>query len=510
MSELNPIARPQPTATPAGLVALEDRVRQDLAWLDFPAKPWIAAREHEGQPVLEVAIIGAGMAGMAAATALRFLGIQAVLFDRAPAGVEGPWVTTARMDTLRSPKQLAGPALGVPSLTFRAWFEAQFGLQAWEALDKIPRVQWMEYLRWYRQVLAPDIRNEHEVLRVEPRDDGLVALRIRTPQGEGTTYARRVVIASGRDGIGGPYVPQIAAGVPGNLWAHSSDEMDYTLLAGKRVGVVGAGASSMDSAGTALECGAASVEFLIRRTEIPRVNKGKGAGNPGLVHGHLTLPDDWKWRIRHHINAAQVPPPRGSTLRVSQHPNVRFNLGCPIEKIDVQGDALRVQTPLGAFDLDFLIFSTGFKIDWSLRPEYAAFAPHILDWKHAYTHAEGLDDAELSDSPYLGPAFELKSLTPGGCPGIDRIHCFCYPAALSHGTVSGDIPAISDGARRMAQGMAGLFYREDIEVHFEKLQQYDEPELLGDEISDAQLVRTRADRKTQGAVNRTQYKGDEA
>ena len=494
MSEFKPDARPESVASPAGLPALEDRVRQDLAWLDLPAKPWIIPREHEGQPVLEVAIIGAGMAGMTAAIALRFLGIPAVLFDRAPAGVEGPWVTTARMDTLRSPKQLAGPALGVPSLTFRAWFEAQFGLEAWEALDKISRVQWMDYLRWYRQVLAPDVRNDHEVLRVEPRGDGLVALRIRTPDGERTTYARRVVIASGRDGIGGPYVPAIASDIPRKFWAHSSDEMDYALLAGKRVGVVGAGASAMDSAGTALECGAARVEMLIRRTEIPRVNKGKGAGNPGLVHGHVTLPDDWKWRIRHHINAAQVPPPRGSTLRVSQHPNVRFNVGCPLESIDVHGDALRVHTPLGVFDLDFLIFSTGFRIDWGLRPEYGAFAPHVRAWKHGFAPPEGLDDVELSDSPYLGPAFELQDRDPGSCPGIDRIHCFCYPAALSHGTVSGDIPAISDGARRMAQAMAALFYREDIDAHFERLRQYDEPELLGDEIGAAQWVRTRAER----------------
>jgi hypothetical protein len=31
------------------------------------------------------------------------------------------------MLTLRSPKQLIGPDLGVPSLTFRAWYEAQHG-----------------------------------------------------------------------------------------------------------------------------------------------------------------------------------------------------------------------------------------------------------------------------------------------------------------------------------------------------------------------------------------------
>ena len=90
------------------------------------------------------------MAGLALAAALVQRGVSVVAYDEAPAGLEGPWATTARMETLRSPKQLAGPALGIPSLTFRAWFEAQFGEVAWESLDKIPRLQWMDYLRWYR------------------------------------------------------------------------------------------------------------------------------------------------------------------------------------------------------------------------------------------------------------------------------------------------------------------------------------------------------------------------
>ncbi|MGD7450581.1 FAD/NAD(P)-binding protein, partial [Ralstonia pseudosolanacearum] len=153
----------------AGLAALETRLRQDLAWLELPAKPWTLPHALDGQPVLDVAIIGGGMAGMAAATALKHLGIGAVVFDRAPEGYEGPWATTARMETLRSPKQLTGPALGLPSLTFRAWFEAQFGADAWETLDKIPRLQWMDYLRWYRRVLQLEVRNAHHVRTVQPR-----------------------------------------------------------------------------------------------------------------------------------------------------------------------------------------------------------------------------------------------------------------------------------------------------------------------------------------------------
>ncbi|MDQ0144004.1 FAD-dependent oxidoreductase [Cupriavidus necator] len=466
---------------PPGLPALEARLRQDLSWLELPARAWTMPRTVDGQEVLDVAVIGGGMAGLAASATLTHLGVRVRAFDRAPAGYEGPWATTARMETLRSPKQLTGPALGLPALTFRAWFEAQYGEAAWQALDKIPRLQWMDYLRWYRQVLALDIRNQHQVERIVPRSDGLVALSMQTPAGPQTVLARRVVLATGRDGLGGAYVPPVTAALPRHLWAHSSDDMDYAALRGKRVGVVGAGASAMDSAATALEAGAASVEMLIRRADIPRVNKSKGAGNPGLTFGHFGLPDAWKWRLRHYINSQQVPPPRGSTLRVSRHANAYFNLGAALEAIEAQGDVLRVRTPQGEFELDFLIFSTGFRIALETRPEFAAFAAHIRFWRDRHAPPAGQEDRELSDSPDLGEAFEFQEKTPGACPGLTRIHCFCYPAALSHGTVSGDIPAISDGARRLGQGIAARLYQEDVELHYAALQAYAEPEIFGDE-----------------------------
>ena len=105
-----------------------------------------------------------------------------------PMGFEGPWVTYARMETLRSPKVLTGPAAGIPSLTFRAWFVAQFGAMAWEALDKIPRVMWMDYLRWYRTVLALPVENDVEVRRIRPQD-GLLALDLA----DGCILTRKVV-----------------------------------------------------------------------------------------------------------------------------------------------------------------------------------------------------------------------------------------------------------------------------------------------------------------------------
>ena len=212
-------------------------------------------------------------------------------------------------------------------------------------------------------------------------------------------------------------MPAFAHKIPRARWAHSSDVMDYAMLADKRVGVVGAGASAMDSAATALEAGAASVDLLIRRDDIPRINKGKGAGNPGLTHGHLNLPDDWKWKIRHYINAAQVPPPRGSTLRVSRHPNARFNLGCGVQDLALIDDEIRVTTPKGEFALDFLIFSTGFRIDWTARPEFAALAPHVRAWGDRYTPAAGDEDQELHDSPTWAPPSSCRKNRPAPVPG---------------------------------------------------------------------------------------------
>src|SRR6185437_2047364 len=128
----------------------------------------------------------------------------------------------------------------------------------------------------------------------------------------------------------------------------------------------------MDSAATALEAGAASVDLLIRRADIPRVNKGKGAGNPGLTFGWVGLPDTWKWRIRHYLNEQQTPPPRNSTLRVSRHANARFHLGCAIRDLRWNGGTIEVDSSTGRFEFDFMIFSTGFRIDWHARPEFAA------------------------------------------------------------------------------------------------------------------------------------------
>lgn len=475
-------------AHPQGLAALEARLAQDLAWLELPPKAWIPPQTHDGQAVLDVVVIGGGMAGLTAAAALKMLGIHAVVLDKANPGQEGPWVTSARMETLRSPKVLTGPALGLPALTFRAWYEAQFGIAAWDALDKIPRPQWMDYLRWFRRVMAVDLRNAHTVEAIEPTAEGHVRLQVRQPGRVETLLARRVVLATGRDGLGSAWLPPEAQHIPADRRAHSADLFDEARLRGLRVAVVGGSASAMDCAATALEAGAERVDLLVRRSVLPRINKVKGSGNPGITHGYQHLPDEWKWRLRHYMNVQQTPPPRGSSLRVFRHPNAHMHLGSPLLSVRDTAQGLWLTTPKAEHRVDFVIFCTGFRVALTERPELAAIAPHLKLWSDRYQPAAGDEDEELSSMPDLGPAFEFQPKQAGSCPGLERVHCFCYPAAMSHGQVSGDIPAISDGAQRLARGIASHFYGEDVKHHEQAIHDFADPELLGDEWPAADVI----------------------
>ncbi len=471
---------------PIGLDALEARLAQDLAWLELPAKSWVPSREVDGQRVRDVVVVGAGMAGLVASGMLKRLGVDNhVLFDRAPAGSEGPWVTSARMRTLRSPKQLTGPAMGLPALTFRAYYEARFGRDAWDALDRAPRTLWMDYLVWYRKVLQLPVENGVEVQAIEPRPDGLLALHLRQAGADRVVHARHVVLATGRDGLGGPYLPPIARTIDRSFWAHTADAIDFAALRGKRVAVIGAGASSMDNAAVALETGCARLDLFIRRADIPRINKFTGIGSQGVVHGFAGLPDEWKWRFLDHALRAQTPPPRPSTLRVSQHANAHFHLGSPLQALEQKGDHVLISTPKGRYATDFIIFGTGFQVDLASRPELAAIAPHIRLWRDRVPVPPDMPNPELETSPDLGDSFEFQEKTPGTCPALRQVHCFNFPATLSHGKLSGDIPAISEGADRLARGIVRSLFVADREQHFAALKAFDTPELLGDEWTDA-------------------------
>lgn len=453
-----------------GLEVLERRVKQDLGWLDLPMETWTSRQDRNGVPVKDAVVIGGGMTGLAVSAALRLAGVtNIVVYDKSPKGLEGPWSTYARMPTLRTAKNATGPALGIASLTYRAWYEAQFGADAWTKLDKAPRQSWMDYLIWYRRILDLPVENNVEVSRLLPQNDATILLKIKRSGQQESVLTRHVVLATGFDGFGGPNLPPFIAGIDRKFWAHTSDDIDFTSLKGKHVGVVGFGASALDNACTALEAGARQVDVFIRRKEIPAIQKFGGIRGSGLTYGFAGLPDEWKWRFLAYEHETQNPAPRQSLLRMASFDNARLFSATPVVSVAEEAGALSIVTPTETHRLDYLILATGFCNDPTRRPELADIAPHILLWRDRYPEAAY---ADLARSPYLGRGFVFQEKDAGSCPVLRRIHCLTHASTLSRGKLATGVPNLSEAALQTMKSIVQDLFVEDRESHYRSLQNH--------------------------------------
>jgi FAD-dependent urate hydroxylase len=468
------------------LAELEVVVRRDLAYTAYPTPPWIPARLHNGQSLLDVAIVGAGQGGLGTAFGLlreRITNIQ--VFDRNQQGLEGPWVTFARMITLRTPKHITGPDYGVASLTPRAWYEAKYGAAAWAGLDKIPRQDWQAYLRWFRRVTDIPVQNDADVAAITPEGDAL-RLTLATPTGRVERFARKVVLATGIDGSGRWEIPGfISRAIPPDRFAHTVQDIDFGRLAGRRIGVLGAGASAFDNAATALEAGALSVDLCLRRRDIPRINPYRWMESAGFLGHCAEMPDLMRWRFMRHIFELNQPPPQDTFWRCRKRANFAYHTGCPWTSVEMQGDEIVVGTPLGDMRFHFLIVGTGFAIDLRLRPELAAIADKIAIWADRFIPPAGEESALLSSYPYLGDAFQFTERVAGTTPYLANIHNFTFGATPSMGLSGASISGMKYGVRRLVAGLARDLYLGDTQRHLASLLAYDTPELVSTEREDA-------------------------
>lgn len=473
------------------LKALEAEIRRDLIRLNYPPANWpLAVETPGGEPVLDVLIVGAGMFGQTAAFALIRDGVRNLsIIDRAPAGREGPWVTYARMTTLRSPKHLTGPDLGIPSLTFRAWYVAQHGEAGWSALYKIGREDWQLYLLWIRYLTGIPVKNDTTLRSLLPGPGGLLRAELDGPGGTQSLLARQVVLASGRDGTGGPNIPAFPSmpnGITPALRAtgrvfHSSDAIEFADFAGRRIAVLGASASAFDNAGAALEAGA-SVAMFARRATLPQVNKTRGMVFTGFLRGFALLDDAMRWRFLTYTAAEASPPPHESVMRCERQPGFRLQLGA--SWLDVAADASGVTITTaadGAQRFDAAIFGTGFTVVPARQPGLEAFHDSMMLWRDRVPEAEAARWPTLAGQPYLGLGFELTARDPITAPvtarALARVRLLGSAAATSHGILSGDIPAVATAAVNLARAIGAALFIEDAERHYSAIVAFEESEL---------------------------------
>src|SRR5262249_33820510 len=119
----------------------------------------------------------------------------------------------------------------------------------------MPIRDFIQYGLWFQQHVAPDV-DQRTIASIERRSNGF---RVTLSDGD-RLLCGRVVIAAG---IGRCANRPALNGLPSSLVSHSSDHADLSKFAGKRLLVVGAGQSAVESSALLAES-QAEVELLVR------------------------------------------------------------------------------------------------------------------------------------------------------------------------------------------------------------------------------------------------------
>jgi FAD-dependent urate hydroxylase len=471
---------PSPTAKSGpGLALLEASLREDLQRLEYPKRSWVLPRKlRDGSPILDVLIIGGGQSGLGAAFGLmREKVTNLLVVDDSPPGFAGPWKTFARMHTLRTPKHLTGPDHNIPNLGFQRWYEAQYGEAAWQQLGLIPKELWADYLFWYRQFLGIPVRSDSRAGAISwLAKERCFAVPVQSTHGSGpaeTLHARKVVLATGIDGSGRWETPSNVARLPRELWVHTRDDIDFEALRGKRIGVLGAGASAFDNGSVALERGAAEVHLFYRRKSLPTVNSYRWAEFVGFLKHHGDLPDADRWRfIRRILEMGQLPP-HDTYHRARAFPNFHLHAESPWQDVRAEGGTARVTTPQGTYTFDKLIVGSGTVTDLSLRPELANVVGDIALWKDRYTPPPTEAHEDLGRHPYLGPGFEFQEKVPGRAPYLGGLFNYTFGCLLSLGFGGASISGMKYSLPKLVSGITRQLYCDDKDAYFESLMTYD-------------------------------------
>lgn len=439
-----------------GLKHLEESVARELELLAYPDKEWVRPPPHSNdQHVYDCAIVGAGQVSLSICFGLKREQVNNIIaFDENPEGSEGPWTTFARMVTLRTPKLYSGPENNIPSLTYRAWHEASFGRASWEELFRIPREKWMSYLKWYRKVLGLPVINGARVTDVRPVNDGLFEIEIHKASGPQRILARTIVMATGAGGVGGDNVPDVIAHLPAEKWRHSNAVFDLSMLAGKRIGILGAGASAFDNAAAAMEAGAAWVDVCFRRDRLPLQNPRRFLEVSGFLSQYRSLPDAQKWRCLQHLYSISQPPPAPTFERAMSFAGVSLRPGSAwlSARVNAQGE-IEVSTPKGTLTYDFVIAATGVRIDFAARSELRSLWGLFATWSDRYSPPAGLENRMLAQFPYLGRNGELQEKTPGEAPWLRRIFVMNRAATLSLGPTMASNSALRYATPMIVEGV---------------------------------------------------------
>ena len=195
--------------------------------------------------MVETAIIGAGPYGLSLAAHLAAAGAEFRVFGSPLASWRAHMPKGMQLKSDGFASNISSPD---PRSTLKAWCAAR-GQAYHDNTMPVALSTFVDYSAWFQQHYVPMLEDT-EVVSLARNGNGF---SLWLEDGD-MVRARRVVLAVGLTWF--KHMPKALAGLPPELASHSYDHHDLSVFKGKKLLVLGAGSSSVDSAVLAGEAGA--------------------------------------------------------------------------------------------------------------------------------------------------------------------------------------------------------------------------------------------------------------
>jgi len=204
---------------------------------------------------VDVAIVGAGPYGLSLAAHLRKAGVSMRQFGH----VMQLWRTAMPAGMFLKSQGFASNLSGPDGTHTLAAFCAATGRPYADYGLPVPLDTFIAYGQWFTGQLVPDV--EETLVTGITAQPGCFELTLATGE---RCRARRVVVAAGVEHFAA--MPAELIGLPADICTHASAHVDLSVLRGKKVVVLGAGQSALETAALLHEQGT-EVQIVMRKDE---------------------------------------------------------------------------------------------------------------------------------------------------------------------------------------------------------------------------------------------------
>jgi len=380
-----------------------------------------------------VAIVGAGPYGLAAAAHLRAADSQDVLAFGDTMSFWSGQMPEGML--LRSP--YVACTISDP--------DERFSLPAYEVaigekpVSPVPLERFVDYGRWFQQAAIPNLVSER-ISRIDRSGHGFEL----TLAGRETVHAHRVVVAAGIS----PFAahPEVFRDLPRSLVSHTSEHRELSSFSGAKVLVIGAGQSALESAALLAEAGAnaeivaraPTVHWLTRRWHhnlgpISRMLYAPPDVGPAGISWMVATPTLFRGtprRLQDYMTQRALRPAGAAWLRPRLR-EIRITVGLEAVEATTEGNKVVVRfDDRSTREADHVMLGTGYRVDVS---QYDFLAPTLIEQLQL-----------VGGYPVLGPGFE--SSVPG-------IHFIGAPAAWSYGPLMRFVAGTAFAGRELVRGI---------------------------------------------------------